>query len=398
MRFTHIFLWFLFTSGWACAQKAATVESSQQLTNNIKTGADNTEAYFKLLRNKKVGVVANQSSLIYKTHLVDSLLNAGIKIRCVFAPEHGYKGNVEAGGHVNDEKNKNIEIYSLYGSHKKPTAAQLKTIDILVFDIQDVGVRFYTYISTLQYVMEACADAGIPVLVLDRPNPNGFYIDGPVLDTAFASFVGMQPIPVVHGLTIGEYAKMLVGQNWLNTKNLCKLEVIKCSGYNHQMFYQLPIKPSPNLPNINAVYLYASLCFFEGTPVSVGRGTSKPFQIIGLPDSTLRGFTFTPQKIPSVAEAPMYEGQICYGMDLTKAAFNVQKHKQIQLKWLLGFYHNSKTQSTFFNSFFDKLAGTDILRQQIIAGISETDIRLSWQKDLEHYKTIRNRYLLYDDF
>jgi len=348
MRFVNLILLVWVLNFRLIAQPAETIENRQQAEVNIKTGAENTTAYFPLLQRKKVAVVANQTSLINKTHIIDSLVGAGIKVNCVFAPEHGYRGNIEAGGTVPHEKSKNIQVYSLYGDKKKPTAEQLKDIDILVFDIQDVGVRFYTYISTLQYVMEACADAGIQVLILDRPNPNGFYIDGPVLDTAFASFVGMQPIPVVHGLTMGEYAQMLVGEKWLRSIQPCNLKVIKCAGYNHQMYYRLPVKPSPNLPNINAVYLYPSLCFFEGTNVSVGRGTNKPFQVIGLPDSTLRGYTFTPVKIPQVAEKPLYENQKCYGMDLTTAAFDVQKYKQLHLKWLIGFYRNSKTQASFF--------------------------------------------------
>ncbi len=366
----------------------------------IKTGADQTDLYLPLLKGKKIALVVNPTSLIYKTHLVDSLLHSGIKIKCVFAPEHGFRGDAEAGGIVAntiDEKTK-LPIISLYGKNQKPTADNLKGVDYVVFDIQDVGARFYTYISTLEYVMDACAENNIKLIVLDRPNPNGFYVDGPVLDKKFQSFVGRQSVPVVYGLTIGEYAKMLNGEGWLDSKKKCLLTVIPCYNYNHNSFYDLPVKPSPNLPNMNAIYLYPSLCFFEGTVVSVGRGTGKPFQIIGLPDSTIKGYSFTPVKIPHVAENPPYENIKCYGMDLSKNAFGVKTTKQLELKWLIGFYNNSSDKSKFFNSFFDKLAGNDTLRKQIEANVSETDIRNSWQADLDKYKTIRKKYLLYADF
>lgn len=380
------------------AQKAGAHISAEE--PKIKVGADQTELYMPLLKGKKIGMVVNPTSLIFKTHLVDSLLSSGIKIKCVFAPEHGFRGDAEAGGAIEnslDEKTK-LPIISLYGKNQKPTPENLKGIDYVVFDIQDVGTRFYTYISTLEFVMDACAENNIKLIVLDRPNPNGFYIDGPVLDKKFQSFVGRQAIPVVHGLTIGEYAKMLNGEGWLESKKKCSLTVIPCYNYNHHSFYNLPVNPSPNLPNMNAIYLYPSLCFFEGTVVSVGRGTNKPFQIIGIPDSTIKGYSFTPVKIPKVAENPPYANIKCYGMDLTKSAFGFRTSKQLELKWLIGFYNNSSDKSKYFNSFFDKLAGNDILRKQIEANVNESDIRNSWKADLDKYKTIRKKYLLYGDF
>lgn len=383
--------------------KSNTVKANEVLKNDppaIKTGADQTALYMPLLKGKTVAVVANPTSVIYKTHLVDSMLSSGIKIKCVFAPEHGFRGDAEAGGNVSnaiDEKTK-LQIISLYGKNQKPTAENLKGVDYVVFDIQDVGVRYYTYISTLEFVMDACAENKVKLLVLDRPNPNGFYIDGPVLDKKFQSFVGRQCIPVVHGLTVGEYAEMLNGEGWLASQKKCSLTVINCYNYNHNSFYTLPVKPSPNLPNMNAIYLYPSLGFFEGTIVSVGRGTGKPFQVIGVPDSAIKGYSFTPVKIPNVAENPPYENVKCYGMDLTRNAFSVKTTKRLELKWLIGFYKNATDKTTYFNSFFDKLAGNETLRKQIESNVSETEIRNSWKADLDKYKLIRKKYLLYPDF
>lgn len=383
--------------------KASTLKAQAYVNGqdgDIKVGAENTKAYLPMLKGKTVAVVANQTSIIYKTHLVDSLLSSKIKIKCVFAPEHGFRGDTEAGGHIattRDEKTK-LEVVSLYGKKLKPTAEDLKGINVIVFDIQDVGARFYTYISTLEYVMDACAEHDIKLIVLDRPNPNGFYVDGPVLDKKFQSFVGRQTIPAVYGMTIGEYAEMLNGENWLDSKKKCKLEVIACSNYDHTKFYTLPVAPSPNLPNMNAVYLYPSLCFFEGTTVSVGRGTNKPFQVIGTPDSTIRGYSFTPKKIAHVAENPPYENQKCYGVDLTKSAFSVRTIKKLELKWIIGFYQNNNDKSAYFNPFFDKLAGTDAVRLMIIANKKEDEIRKSWQGEIAVFKIIRKKYLLYPDF
>lgn len=383
--------------------KASTLKAQAYINRQegaIKVGAENMEAYLPMLKGKTIALVANQTSIINKTHLVDSLLTLKIKIKCVFAPEHGFRGDTEAGGDIAttiDNKTK-LQVVSLYGKKMKPSDEDLKGVDIVIFDIQDVGARFYTYISTLEYIMDACAINGKKLIVLDRPNPNGFYVDGPVLDKKFQSFVGRQSIPVVYGLTIGEYAQLLNGEDWLDSKKKCNLKVVPCSNYDHTKFYSLPIPPSPNLPNMNAVYLYPSLCLFEGTNVSVGRGTDKPFQIIGTPDSTIRGYTFTPKSITHVAENPPYENQKCYGVDLSKSALNVQSQKKLELKWIIGFYQNNSDKSKYFNSFFDKLAGTDSLRLMIIGNKKEAEIRQSWQADITAYKIIRKKYLLYPDF
>jgi uncharacterized protein YbbC (DUF1343 family) len=289
-------------------------------------------------------------------------------------------------------------VYSLYGSYKKPNDAQLKELDVVVFDIQDVGARFYTYISTLHYVMEACAEQKKLLIVLDRPNPNGYYVDGPVLDTAFKSFVGMHPVPVVHGCTVGEYARMINGEGWLKNKVKCELKIIKLKNYSHKTNYVLPVKPSPNLPNMSSIYLYPSLCFFEGTNVSVGRGTKHPFELIGKPNCKIGSDTFTPRHLPGIADHPPYEGKLCTGFDLRNYGSNIAPfEKKLNLYWLIELYKNDTNQSAFFNDFFDKLAGTNKLKQQIIAGQSEDEIRKTWQADLQIYKKTRWRYLLYAD-
>lgn len=355
--------------------------------------AEQTELYFPLLKNKSIAVVTNQTGVIGKTHLVDSLFSAGFNIKKIFAPEHGFRGTADAGETIKDGKDikTGIPIISLYGNNKKPTSEQIRDIDLILFDIQDVGVRFYTYISTLHYIMEAAAENGKSVIVLDRPNPNGHYIDGPVLDRKFSSFVGMHPVPVVYGMTIGEYALMINGEGWI-TKKLEQLKVIPIKHYTHQTKYELPIKPSPNLPNAVAVNLYPSICFFEGTTISEGRGTEFPFQVFGAPH--LKGkysFKFTP--ISTVgAKNPKYKGEKCYGLDLRKHP----QLKEIRLHWLIDAYKHSPKKS-FFNSdlFFDKLAGTDSLRKQIIAGWSEQRIKQTWQNGLESFKKIRANYLLY---
>ncbi|MEO8149527.1 MAG: DUF1343 domain-containing protein [Bacteroidia bacterium] len=394
---------FYFSYGQLDELKKSTLKAKAMLQvaeGTILPGALHTEKYVPMLKNKTIAIVANQTSLINKTHLVDSLKSLKIKIKCVFAPEHGFRGDTEAGGDITstiDAKTK-LPVISIYGKKNKPSPEDLKGVDYVVFDIQDVGARFFTYISTLEYVMDACAENKVKLIVLDRPNPNGFYVDGPVLDKNFRSFVGRQSVPIVYGLTIGEYAMMLNGENWLDCKKKCDLTVIECSNYDHSKLYSLPVPPSPNLPNMNAIYLYPSLCLFEGTGVSVGRGTDKPFQIIGTPDSTIKGYMFTPKKISHVAENPPFENQKCYGMDLTKSATSILSLKKIELKWLIGFYRNNNNQSKFFNSFFDKLAGTDQLRIMIQTDKPETEIRKSWETDLKTYKAIRKKYLLYLDF
>lgn len=359
------------------------------------SGALDTENYFRLLTDQNVGVVANQTSIVGQTHLVDTLVASGINVKRIFTPEHGFRGTADAGAKITNGKDEKtgIEIASLYGKTKKPTPEMLKDIDVMLFDLQDVGVRFYTYISTLTYVMEACAEKDIPVIVLDRPNPNGFYIDGPVLEAANASFVGMHPVPVVYGMTIGEYGKMVNGEGWMKDKVHCELTVVSIPGYDRNAIYELPVKPSPNLPNWESVYLYPSLCFFEGTIVSVGRGTDKPFQVFGHPD--MRGdYAFTPES-KSGASKPLLEGQRCKGMDLTEYAHGYKANaNQLQLEWLIEAYQQLKDK-TFFTKYFNLLSGNNLLKQQIENGKSMESIRASWQSDLDKFKAIREKYLIY---
>ncbi|KFF09700.1 exo-beta-N-acetylmuramidase NamZ family protein [Flavobacterium hydatis] len=359
----------------------------------IKTGADNYEKYLPLLKDKKVGIVTNQTGILTnKTHLVDFLLQKKIAVQTIFAPEHGFRGTADAGEHVVDGKDPKtaLPIISLYGDNKKPKAAQLAGIAVMIFDLQDVGARFYTYISSLHYVMEACAENGIPLIVLDRPNPNGAIVDGPLLEKEYTSFVGMHPIPLLHGMTIGEYAQMINGEKWLKNGAQCKLTVIPCVDYDRKMEYSLLAKPSPNLPNDQSINLYASLCLFEGTNVSMGRGTEKQFQIYGSPYLTKTNFSFTPK--PNFgAKDPLYNGKECFGEDLT----SYPKLTRLELKWLIKAYQNTSDKTKFFNAFFTKLAGTKKLQQQIESGISEDKIRKTWQKDLEAFKKMRTKYLIY---
>ncbi len=368
--------------------------------SDVIVGAARMDQYLPILKGKNVGLVINQTSTIGNTHLLDSLVSLGIKVNAVFAPEHGFRGTADAGEHVKNgiDTKTNTPIISLYGDHKKPNADDLKNIDILVFDIQDAGARFYTYISTLHYVMEACAEQYKPLLVLDRPNPNGYYVDGPVLDTTYHSFVGMHPVPVVHGMTVGEYSKMLNGERWLNNKIQCSLTVITCLHYTHKTGYSLPIKPSPNLPNMNAIYLYPSLCFFEGTnAVSLGRGTDKPFQIYGSPNFPKISFSFTPTSKPG-ASKPFLQDQLCYGYDLSGIPIDSLRKQKFTLKYLLNAYACSGDKANFFNSFFTKLAGSTILEEQIKKGMTEKAIRKTWQDSIHAFKSIRKKYLLYKDF
>ena len=359
----------------------------------ISTGADNSKLYLPLLQDKKIGIVTNQSGLLSNnTHIVDFLVDKNIAIQKIFAPEHGFRGNADAGEHVVDGKDAKTElpIISLYGDNKKPKSAQLNGIDIMVFDLQDVGARFYTYISSLHYVMEACAENNIPLIILDRPNPNGNVVDGPVLEKEYSSFVGMHPIPVLHGMTIGEYGQMINGEKWMKNDIQCQLTVIPCANYNRKMNYSLPVKPSPNLPNDQAVNLYASLCLFEGTNVSVGRGTEKQFQIYGSPYLPKSDFSFIPK--PNIgAQNPAYNGLECFGEDLSAIA----KVNQLELKWLINAYKTSTDKSKFFTAFFTKLAGTKKLQSQIENGVSEVEIRKSWEKGLIEFEEMRRQYLIY---
>lgn len=376
----------------------------------IITGADNFEEYLPLLAEKRVGIVTNQTGIVHfiessdgdgkklqadptgMMSIVDFLIDNKVNVTKIYAPEHGFRGTADAGELIVDGKDTKtgLPIISLYGDNKKPKLEQLDGIDILVFDLQDVGARFYTYISSLHYIMEACAEKKLPLMVLDRPNPNGSIVDGPILEKENSSFIGMHSIPVLHGMTIGEYGKMINGEKWLKDSVQCELTVIPCLNYRRSMFYHLPVKPSPNLPNDQAINLYASLCFFEGSNVSVGRGTDKQFQIYGSPDLPDSGFSFTPMPNEGSKEPPQ-KGILCYGEDLS----NAPRVKKLELKWLLKAYGETKDKSTFFTSFFTKLAGTTTLRQQIESGMSEDDIRESWKDGLAGFKKMRRKYLIY---
>ena len=389
-------------------------------------GAERMDQYLPLLKGKNVALFANQTSTVGNSLLVDTLLKRGIKIVRIFGPEHGFRGTADAGEKVGNaiDKETGIEVVSLYGQHNKPTAEDLKGVDVMVFDIQDVGVRFYTFISSLQRYVEAALENSIPLIILDRPNPNGFYVDGPVLDLKYKSFVGMQPIPIVYGLTLGEYSMMMAGEKWLSDSANKKyayyqhakktvdspfhLLVIKKLNYDHNSHYILPVKPAPNVPNIQSVYLYPSTCFFEGTTLSEGRGTDKPFQVFGAPSLPKNLYSFTPHPTEGAKSSKHY-GQVCYGWDLSGTPQQVlQKvNKKVQLKWLMDAYRLFPDKDSFFivpksgdmeHSFFDKLAGNNRLWQQIKDGVSEKDIRASWEPALSNYKKIRKKYLLYKDF
>ncbi|WP_310990967.1 exo-beta-N-acetylmuramidase NamZ family protein [Aequorivita marina] len=403
-------------------EKTGSVEISMENVkyenDKITIGANRFSEYHSLLKGKQIGIVANQTSMVadiadeeYQTspqhtlymefHIVDHLIKNGISVKKVFAPEHGFRGTADAGEHVKDgiDAKTGVPLISLYGSNKKPSKEQLEGIDVMVFDIQDVGARFYTYISTLHYVMEACAEAGIPVIVLDRPNPNGHYIDGPILEKENQSFVGMHPVPIVHGMTIGEYAKMINGEGWLKNNIQCELKVIEMQDYTHQTPYSLPIKPSPNLPNNKSINLYPSLCFFEGSFVNAGRGTDMQFQVFGAPSLPASEYTFeyTPQSNDG-AKHPKFKNELCHGKDLRKEP----RLSEINLEWLIDAYNANENlpvgkagKKDFFNSFFVKLAGTKNLQQQIEDGMSAEEIRDSWKEGLRSFEKIRAHYLLY---
>jgi uncharacterized protein YbbC (DUF1343 family) len=371
--------------------------------DDIQTGAERTDLYLPMLQGIKVGIVANQTSVIGSTHLVDSLLSLGggeTMIRKVFSPEHGFRGEAEDGQRIEDQLDAatGLPLVSLYGKNRKPAPEDIGELDAIVFDIQDVGARFYTYISTLFYVMQACAENSKPLILLDRPNPNGFYVDGPMLDTSYRSFVGMHEVPVVYGMTIGEYGQMINGEGWLGNGLICNLEVIPCLNYDHTMLYSLPVNPSPNLPNMNAIYLYPSTCFFEGTVISEGRGTDFPFEVFGHPRLGNAHFAFTPESIPGKSSRPKLKGETCMGMDLRYLRNSTKRDPQINLSWLLFAYENYPDKETFFMPYFEKLAGTARLRQQIMVGMTEDEIRASWSDGLAAFKKIRKKYLLYPDF
>jgi uncharacterized protein YbbC (DUF1343 family) len=410
-----------------------------QRTNSVTPAAGRPDAYLPLLKGKRVGIFANQTSVVENKHLVDVLRNAGVDIKVIFGPEHGFRGTADAGEKVGNytDQQTGIPVVSLYGSKRKPSADDVKDVDVLLFDIQDVGVRFYTYISSLEEFMIAAAELKKPLIVLDRPNPNGHYVDGPVLDKKFQSFVGRQPVPVVYGMTIGEYAQMLAKEGWLENvtsatvridnekatetktertnngkkadeKNTLDLTVIRCANYNHRTRYELPVRPSPNLPNIQSIYLYPSTCFFEGTVLSEGRGTNKQFQVFGHPSLPKDLYSFTPNPNEGAKNSKLY-GQVCYGWNLSGTADEVFKKvdNKVQLKWIMEAYRLFPEKEKFFilpksgkmeESFFNKLAGNNDLWQQIRDGKSEAEIRASWESGLNEFKKIRKKYLLYSDF
>jgi uncharacterized protein YbbC (DUF1343 family) len=392
LKITIVFFYCLFI--YACnAQPTGNKPATQLLC-----GAERLDELLPLLQNKRVALLVNQTSMVGETHLVDTLLSGQVNIKKIFAPEHGFRGSADAGEHVRDtvDSKTKLKVFSLYGDKKKPSNQDLKDVDVVVFDIQDVGARFYTFISTLHYLMEACAENNKELIVLDRPNPNGWYVDGPVLKKEFQSFVGVDPIPVVHGLTVGEYAQMVNGEKWLPAGAQCNLKVVACKNYDHAMRYKLPVKPSPNLPNEMAIYNYPSICYFEGTDISVGRGTDAPLQMIGAPAIKARNFSFTP-KSTAGAKSPPHMNQVCFGWDLRRENAN---KAGINLSFLQRTYAAHSDTSKYFlpNGFFDKLAGTDELRKQIIAGKTEAEIKASWKSDLDDYKKKRKQYLLYKDF
>ncbi|NLL27188.1 MAG: DUF1343 domain-containing protein [Bacteroidales bacterium] len=373
--------------------------------STVLNGAERINEYLPLLQNNRVGIVANHTSMVGNKHLVDTLLSLGVDISAVFAPEHGFRGNHADGAIIKTyiDSITKIPIVSLYGSSLRPEKKDLSSIDIIIFDIQDVGARFYTYISTMHYMMEACAENNIKMIVFDRPNPNGFYVDGPVLNAAYKSFVGMHQIPIVHGLTVGELALMINGEHWLKNNLHCDLTVIPCENWDHSKLYQLPINPSPNLISMDAIYLYPSLCLFEGTIVSVGRGTLRPFEIIGHPLLKGSSFSFMPKPIKGMSEKPPHNGKLCYGFDLKNyAKKTATPYGELRLNWLIEMYcelyPNQEAGDFFKNSSFDRLAGNSNLRNQIINGTNENTIKKSWQADLKKYKSIRKKYLLYEDF
>lgn len=387
-------------------QKTKTTVISKQTSTAFKTGAEQTALYLPLLKGKRVGMVVNPTSVIGKTTTVDSLLKLGVKIVKIFGPEHGFRGNASAGVHVDSEVDAKtgIKVVSLYGKQSTPSKENLADIDVMIFDIQDVGVRFYTYINTLQHVMEACAANGKEVMIFDRPNPNGFVIDGPILDPKFKSGIGLQPIPVAHGLTVAEYAQMLNGEGWLKDQLKCKITIIKNANYNHDMPYELPVSPSPNLNTPQSILLYPSTCLFEGVYVNHGRGTKFPFTVLGAPYyKGIYNFSFTPIGIKGMAETPIFKDEICYGIDLRNYDTSVfRKTRQINIQWLMELYQKSPKKEDFFNTklskemgTIEKLIGVADFRQQIIDGKSETEIRASWEPGLSKYKEMRKKYLLY---
>lgn len=395
---TGIFLFYILFS-FSCGH-SQNGQQSQNADQKIIVGSERIADYKHLLAHKKIGLLVNHTSLVGQRHLVDTLLSLGMDVKRIFAPEHGFRGTADAGAHVANttDVETGIEVFSLYGTTRKPPVSKLNDLDMLIFDIQDVGARFYTYISTMTYAMEACAEAGVPFMVLDRPNPNGHYVDGPVMQNEFASFIGLHRVPIVHGMTVGEYAQMVNEEGWLANGKKCELSVILCEGYSHKMFYTLPVKPSPNLPNMKSIYLYPTLCLFEATTFSVGRGTDHQFQVIGHPLFPVRDFSFVPVDKPG-AHNPKHENKTCYGTDFTQIDDDsLRRLEKINLQWLIDAYQAFDDDEIFFEKHFKKLAGNTELVEQIKAGISEDLIRITWQEELVRFKSIRKKYLLYQDF
>jgi uncharacterized protein YbbC (DUF1343 family) len=368
------------------------VGEEESARTDVKCGADQLDVLLPLLKNKRVGLVVNHTSLVGTTHLVDTLISSGVNLIKIFGPEHGFRGNAADGEHVNDSVDvaTGIPVVSLYGKNRKPTSQQLADIDVVVFDIQDVGTRFYTYISTMHYIMEACAENNKKLIVLDRPNPNAF-VDGPINEKPLQSFVAMHPIPIAHGLTVAELAQMINGEGWLTNSVKCELEIVPLKNWKHSDNYSLPIRPSPNLPNDQAVRLYPFICLFEGTVISLGRGTPSPFQVLGNPELKNMEYQFTPVTIPGVAVKPPHENKLCYGMDLR----NVAVERKIDLSYLFKMYNAYPNKEKFFLPYFDVLVGNTTLKQQIKDGLTETQIRESWKAGLDAYKEKREEYLLY---
>ncbi len=372
------------------------IQSVKQV--KIITGAEQIDIYLPLIKNKRIALVVNQSAIVNNKHLVDMLLEKKVDIKKIFAPEHGFRGNIDRGKHIKNEKDEKtgLPIVSMFGKNRKPFPKQLENVDIVIFDIQDVGVRFFTYISSMNEVMEACAENNKKMIILDRPNPLGDYVDGPVRKKQFKSFVGMHPIPVVHGLTVGELALMINGEKWLDNGVNCDLTVIKLKNYNHKIHYSLPVKPSPNLPNDISIRLYPSLCFFEATNVSIGRGTQFPFQVIGYPDSLFGNFSFKPKDIEGMQTNPIHEGKKCFGIDLRKE----KNDSKFTLKYIIEYNKKFKGKKKLISKpkWFNLLAGNNKLLSKIESGLSEKEIKKTWEKELKQYKKIRKKYLLYDDF
>lgn len=387
---------FMATSFISCAQTDKNTKASQEISPKIVTGAERMNEYVPILKGKRVGLLVNQTSRVKKAHLLDTLIASGIEVTKVFAPEHGFRGDQADGEVVKDGKDSKtgLPVISLYGSNKRPKDSDMLDLDVVIYDIQDVGARFYTFISAMHYMMEAAATNGVTMMILDRPNPHGDYVDGPIWELEKPAYVGMHPIPIVYGMTAGELARMIKQERWMKGADKLKLEVIKMSGWDHKVRYTLPTKPSPNLPNDQAIALYPSLCLFEGTVVSVGRGTYDAFQIVGIPDSTAGTYRFTPRSIEGMSKYPKFQDQECYGLDLRQE----EALRKIDLSYLIKFYEGSKNKDGFFKKYFTTLAGSPKLQKQIEQGMTAEEIRASWTMALDNFKAKRKKYLLYTDF